>query len=390
MASLGKTTAGIDGGGGGPHFFKIILDDAIRDGKLFIPTKFVKLYGGNLEDSAVLRDPSGTEWTVELTESDGDVWLQKGFPEFAEFYSLSHGYLVVFELVDRWTSRFNVVVFDPTATEIEYPSPPLAALSWKKAVPNPKPSPVHEAMLTSDSNESETDVDDSSVEILDAFPSLPGKSRGGRDGDLVNNCSSDVKVGTGRRTAEAIMCLETLDDAGDQWKKMKFCASAPAKLEVDRNRGGTMNNGVKRLRGLSLNEKTEAIGRAREVFTSEMPHFMVAVHPSYIHPGSTVSIPMSFAREHMKARDGDAILSREYDGGRRWKVKVIVNAEPGTTSRILTASFGIGWKDFAGANRLGVGDVCAFELVKSSPDAAVLTFRVTIFRKDHKVGVGIV
>ncbi|CAL1402885.1 unnamed protein product [Linum trigynum] len=72
-----------------------------------------------------------------------------------------------------------------------------------------------------------------------------------------------------------------------------------------------MNNGVKRLRGLSLNEKTEAIGRERAAFTSEMPHLMVVVHPSYIHPGSTKSIPMSFAREHLKARDGDAILSRE-------------------------------------------------------------------------------
>ncbi|CAI0556148.1 unnamed protein product [Linum tenue] len=385
MALPSRTTAGIGDGGDErrPHFFKIILDDAIRDGKLFIPTKFVKLYGGNLQDSAVLSDPSGTEWTVELTESDGDIWLQKGFREFAEFYSLSHGYLVVFELVDRWISRFNVVVFDPTATEIEYPaSPPplqlrLAEAPSSKAVPNS--SPVHEGAVTSDSDESETDDDDddSSVEILDGFPSLPGK--GDRDEDLVSNCSSDVKIGTARTTA-VVMCL----NAGDQMKKGKFCASAPAKLEVDRNRGGAMNSGLKRLKGLSLNEKIEAIDRARAAFTSQKPHFMVAIHPSHIYPGSITAIPLSFAREHFKAKDGDAILSREYSGGRRWKLNYTVNADPGT-SRIVAAAFRCGWKDFAGANQLRVGDVCAFELVKSSPDAAVHMFRVTVFRKDQKV-----
>ena len=69
---------------------------------------------------AFLTLPNGAKWEVGLTKHEGEVWLQKGWREFAEYYSLKLGYLVVFRYEEN--SHFHVLIFDPSATEIDYPS----------------------------------------------------------------------------------------------------------------------------------------------------------------------------------------------------------------------------------------------------------------------------
>ncbi|OMO84144.1 hypothetical protein COLO4_22200 [Corchorus olitorius] len=102
-----------------PHFFKVILDDTIRERKLGIPKLFVRKYGNQLPSPVHLEVPSGQVWKVELTKCDSKVWLQKGWHQFAEHYSLESGHFVVFRY--KGNARFDVVIFDRTASEIEYP-----------------------------------------------------------------------------------------------------------------------------------------------------------------------------------------------------------------------------------------------------------------------------
>ncbi|MBA0688364.1 hypothetical protein Goari_006160, partial [Gossypium aridum] len=102
-----------------PHFFKIILDANIRDKKLEIPGKFVRKYGNGLSNSVLLTVPSGDTWHVELTKSDGIVWLQNGWQEFSEYFSLKYGHLLVFKY--EGNGKFLVLIFDTSASEIEYP-----------------------------------------------------------------------------------------------------------------------------------------------------------------------------------------------------------------------------------------------------------------------------
>ncbi|XP_022740304.1 B3 domain-containing protein LOC_Os12g40080-like isoform X2 [Durio zibethinus] len=102
-----------------PHFFKIILEAAIRDRRLGIPRKFVRKYGNGLSSPVVLMVPGGATWHVELTKSDGVVWLQNGWQEFAEHYSLKYGHLLVFRY--EGNCKFQVLIFDMSASEIEYP-----------------------------------------------------------------------------------------------------------------------------------------------------------------------------------------------------------------------------------------------------------------------------
>ncbi|GMI68099.1 REPRODUCTIVE MERISTEM 39, REDUCED VERNALIZATION RESPONSE 1 [Hibiscus trionum] len=102
-----------------PYFFKIILQDSIQNGKLGIPRKFVKNYGNDMSSPAMLRVPSGVVWKVELTKCDGKIWLGKGWPEFSNHYSLELGHLLFFRYDGN--STFHVVIFDRSASEIQYP-----------------------------------------------------------------------------------------------------------------------------------------------------------------------------------------------------------------------------------------------------------------------------
>ncbi|TYH94975.1 hypothetical protein ES332_A12G075700v1 [Gossypium tomentosum] len=101
-----------------PHFFKVILQETLRDGILGIPRKFVRKYGNQLSSPVKLEVPSGAIWQVELAKTDERVRLQNGWREFAEHYSLELGSFVVFRY--EGNDHFHVLIFDKSASETEY------------------------------------------------------------------------------------------------------------------------------------------------------------------------------------------------------------------------------------------------------------------------------
>ncbi|XP_020231108.1 B3 domain-containing transcription factor VRN1 isoform X2 [Cajanus cajan] len=98
------------------HFFKIIL---ATHGRL-LPKAFTRKYGDGISNPVFLKSPDGTEWEIHWNKHDGEICLQKGWKEFATFYSLDHGHLLLFEY--KGTSHFDVHIFDNSALEIDYPS----------------------------------------------------------------------------------------------------------------------------------------------------------------------------------------------------------------------------------------------------------------------------
>ncbi|KAK3411667.1 hypothetical protein EUGRSUZ_I00406 [Eucalyptus grandis] len=107
-----------------PHFFKIILSDTLQSGKLIIPKRFVAKYGNRLPNQLLLKVAGDGNWPVELEKCDGRVWICKGWRNFMDYYSIDHGHLIVFRL--EGASFFHVLIFDKSATEIEYPQKPVA------------------------------------------------------------------------------------------------------------------------------------------------------------------------------------------------------------------------------------------------------------------------
>ncbi|OMO72908.1 hypothetical protein COLO4_27399 [Corchorus olitorius] len=103
-----------------PHFFKIILQETLLDGKIEIPKEFIKNYGKCMSGpAALLRVPSGEVWKIEVRKCDGNVWLRKGWRQFSNHYSLKRGQFVVFSYEGK--CNFDVVIMDTTASEIQYP-----------------------------------------------------------------------------------------------------------------------------------------------------------------------------------------------------------------------------------------------------------------------------
>ncbi|XP_074318162.1 B3 domain-containing transcription factor VRN1-like [Silene latifolia] len=105
-----------------PSFFKIILEPRHDVYKLGIPIKFMTEYGNDLSDVVSLKIPTGKTWIVELLKENGRAWFGDGWHEFVHYYSICHGYFLVFTYGGM--SRFNVLIFDMTACEIEYPFDP--------------------------------------------------------------------------------------------------------------------------------------------------------------------------------------------------------------------------------------------------------------------------
>ncbi|KAL5074221.1 hypothetical protein RYX36_013205 [Vicia faba] len=112
------------------QFFKIICDQNLHQQKLMMPTKFVEKYGENLPEDIYLETPNGEKWNLNLVKSEGKIWFDKGWNEFVEYHSLSHGHLLVFKY--EQISHFKVHIFDKTTLEINYPFKKVDAQS----VPN--------------------------------------------------------------------------------------------------------------------------------------------------------------------------------------------------------------------------------------------------------------
>ncbi|WOH10047.1 hypothetical protein DCAR_0729508 [Daucus carota subsp. sativus] len=100
-------------------FFKIIVSEISPESKLMIPKEFVKNHKEKLRGRVHLKATGSAPWPVDVVRTKGEVWLQNGWPEFATFYSLSFGSVLVFESFKK--SKFRVRVFDQSATEINYP-----------------------------------------------------------------------------------------------------------------------------------------------------------------------------------------------------------------------------------------------------------------------------
>ncbi|CAN1751410.1 B3 domain-containing transcription factor VRN1 [Linum perenne] len=310
---------------GVPRFSLVLWSKPFREGKLRLPKGFAKEHGAQLANEVLLKLPNGAEWQVSVVRGRKRIWFVKGWSEFAEFYSLKPTNYLVFGLAS--TNRLNVIVFDTTATEIDY--------SNKKV--NIKV-------------ESECDIE--SNEALERpSPSSP-RARG-------KSSLKPLKLRR-RNITERTASGKGLGDNGKQGRGFK---------DPGQNRNRTPRGKTSPI----PTEGADPLARAKAVFKSENPFFIVVMHPSYIGPGKRLYAPAKFFEKNFTDQCG-AIVLQLPDDVRVWRVKYRV----GNCGNIKQAIFQSGsWNSFANDNSLRVGDVCGFELVEYCTEPRL---NVTIFR----------
>ncbi|KAK7308474.1 hypothetical protein VNO77_42081 [Canavalia gladiata] len=104
----------------GVHFFKVILESTLQKGEMKVPRSFHRRHWQGMGNPVFLRFPNSTEFKVYWMNEDGDILFKNGWREFAESSCLDVSHFVVFRY--EGNSRFNVIVFDKSALEIQYPS----------------------------------------------------------------------------------------------------------------------------------------------------------------------------------------------------------------------------------------------------------------------------
>ncbi|KAL4653423.1 hypothetical protein ACB092_01G302100 [Castanea dentata] len=267
---------------------------------------------------AFLTVPNGTKWKVKMKKRDGEVCFQNGWCEFARCHALTLAHLLVFRY--EGNSHFYVLIFDATATEIDYPL-----------------GDQHQVRRMED-----IESDDNSIEIMDGY--MPS-----------------------RKTREKSPLPCPLPHKRAKTNPRKECSRATKrcpKSEV-----------IERIQPLSASEKDRALQRVR-AFVSNNHFFMVVMQPSYVYPGTSMSISPSFAMKYMRKMSGEFVILRSFNG-RTWSVKFSFYEAIAQTK----AMFQQGWKEFARDNNLKVGDVCIFELT----NGIEVAFKVAIFRAANDI-----
>lgn len=84
-----------------------------------IPYKFVRRFKNELTDVAHLTVPNGRVWKVGLSKKGNAIWFDRNWQNFADHHSICEGHFLVFGY--RGFGCFNVIIFDSTASEIEFP-----------------------------------------------------------------------------------------------------------------------------------------------------------------------------------------------------------------------------------------------------------------------------
>ena len=145
--------------------------------------------------------PNGAEWKVELTKGDCDVWLQKGWDEFTKHHSINLGHSLVFRY--EGNSHFFVLIFEPSATERDYP------FDDKPQVPEME----------------NIESDDNSVEIIDDF--RPSRKTMEKSPSPIHHVSSLIR---GQKPIHAVLIcnqgihildLKSLNLKGQYWRSKK-------------------------------------------------------------------------------------------------------------------------------------------------------------------------
>ncbi|CAH9139122.1 unnamed protein product [Cuscuta epithymum] len=315
------------------RFVKIIFPS--EDSTLKIPEEYVRKCGKKMPKVGSFEVPTGEVWEIELVHSQGQVCLAKGWKEFTRKYSIREGHFLVFRYDGE--SHFHVIIFDKSATEIEYPQ--------FKTHDDDGDAARFKAACNSESDSDDDEIFQEEMETECGLNKRKRKEGFGSEVGDVNRLNYSVNV------------EESLHHVHESSPSLN-----PKNLSVE---------AYKKYKWRSVRKVTNAIERAKS-FRSKNPFYISVMYRSYISSPYTLSIPLQFVKNLFTSKHNDLhtdILL--ISSGRSWSAKC-------TLGRSACVKIN-GWRDFVLDNNLKIGDVCILEGLKGG---SPLIFNVIIFRAD--------
>ncbi|XP_039069832.1 B3 domain-containing protein Os11g0197600-like [Hibiscus syriacus] len=334
---------------------------------------------------SLLRVPSGEVWRVELTKSDGKIWLENGWHQFSNHYTLDFGYLLVFRYDGNSNFHNNDEFQHNDSTPIRKPQ-----------LPCPRP---HKMMKTNATIKTETECNENlpwiQIAIAVTFSVMSSLPRCGHSGcyceyngyierqlylyfaDAIAVADYYLKPdadNTNQLCQETLMkklCSSTLSDSsGKTWtatlkQRQREKARFGDKLDGELLHRITLSKSVIERKAPSCASpscpetltdlhKAKALQIA-SAFKSENPFFVMVLHPSHVNSNRLVSFELKPAAEYTSefckaisvkdAQIGHTSLSN----GKSWPVICYKYSSDGPK---LNVRFGNGWRKFSVENNL--------------------------------------
>ncbi|MED6219258.1 hypothetical protein PIB30_034078 [Stylosanthes scabra] len=352
------------------RFFKIIIRKALQDGNLKLPNKFTNKYGSGLPNPLYLKPPDGTEWKVDWTNHDDGILLEKGWKEFAAYYSLDNGHLLCFEY-NNGTSHIEVHILDMSGLEIDYPAVP-ADDKIKEQLPRrrgrPRKSPKEPIPLSPSTSKqlrsAITTIDvDSSPNTQNIIRLNEGQQR-----KRLNEPLPRVR-GRPRKKPKAPMSspfnstqLENDTQIRDVERSLnpQSIESEKTNLEMAVSFNQDSNGEKNRRRQDSKSSvrpgpaRSEPLKEAKK-FKWESPSFIIKItHRNKSSSQSCFSV--KFFRKYFENNPQKANIRFQKEV---FPAKLLYR--PSTSNAYIST----GWRDFAKASKLQAGDVCLFKLINT-------------------------
>ncbi|XP_015872063.3 B3 domain-containing transcription factor VRN1 [Ziziphus jujuba] len=326
------------------HFFKIIYPSILADQKLEIPSKFVKKFGDELSEVATVTVSNGRTWQLGLKKAERAILFVDGWQEFVEYHSIDSGYFLLFGY--QGFSKFNVCIFDKTATEIDYPCHGRSS--------NKQYSENVEQVVADD------DHDEISEQYTD-------QQDGGRKRKKLDKRVTSLKCKAAKRSKNCELEGQAeqvgLGDANRTTRgKMKIengthCSHDLSANDEDEEELMIISKSFYRCRRKPvMSKETERAFHAARTCKHTHPCFLVLLRKRNV-ACSFVDVPGEFVMKYM--RSCSEFINIQSINGKQWQMKCRFR-----NGRSLVKRISGGWSAFKNEFNLKEGDICVFELIK--------------------------
>ncbi|KAL6347840.1 hypothetical protein AAG906_037569 [Vitis piasezkii] len=321
-----------------PEFFKVCLPECSSD-KLLIPTAFREHFNGFVPHKAILRDPVGRVWQVELSKIGKDVYFQKGWQKFVTDNFVEMEDFLVFRYDGGYI--FDFKLFRNTGCE-KKGSEEINVGIYKRCFCVNEEKDVEEEKSNEEEGEEE---EDSAEEERDSTEDESSEKE--EEGGKMSEEEEEPQPKSSKK--KGVVYKRKYSGRG-QSPIVGYKQTAIKKSRVASEESNCTKRKYKEASAVQVEENIAF--EIESIVNPQNPYFETKVRPAR---RSKLYVPLDVLRDHNIKLPPKMTLRDPL--GRLWIGKVAVWKDGRTW---------IGWKPFCKWNNVGENDTCICEFVQES------------------------